>query len=50
MRARYYDPSTGRFISKDPIEGPLINPLTQNGYSFANGDPIGLRTLSIKIH
>jgi len=40
MRARYYDPSTGRFISKDPVEGILINPQTQNPYAYAGNDPI----------
>ena len=42
MRARYYDPGIGRFISRDPIEGDLMNPQTQNGYNFANGDSINL--------
>jgi RHS repeat-associated protein len=40
MRARYYDPGIGRFISRDPIEGDLMNPQTQNGYNFTNGDPV----------
>jgi len=40
MRARYYDPSTGRFISRDPVEGVLNNPQSQNGYSYAHNDPI----------
>jgi RHS repeat-associated protein len=40
MRARYYDPGIGRFISRDPIEGDLMNPQTQNGYNFASGDSI----------
>jgi hypothetical protein len=42
MRARYFDPSIGRFISRDPVEGDLMNPQTQNGYNFTNGDPINL--------
>lgn len=42
MRARYYDPSTGRFISKDPVEGIMGNPQSQNGYNYANDDPINL--------
>ena len=42
MRARYYDPGIGRFISRDPIEGDLMNPQSQNGYSFVHGDPINL--------
>ncbi len=42
MRARYYDPTTGTFTSKDPHEGDLNNPNSQNGYDYANGDPINL--------
>ena len=42
MRARYYDPATGRFISKDPVEGNLVSPQSQNGYNYANGNPINL--------
>ena len=43
LRARYYDPTTGRFISKDPIAGFLTDPQTQNGYSYASNDPVNLR-------
>jgi len=42
MRARYYDPTSGRFISKDPVEGMLDNPQSQNGYSYAHNDPVNL--------
>lgn len=42
MRARYYDPTTGRFVSKDPVEGYLSNPQTTNGYSYVLNDPINL--------
>ena len=36
MRARYYDPTVGRFISEDPIglEGGI------NPYTFADGEPV----------
>jgi RHS repeat-associated protein len=39
MRARYYDPDLGRFLSEDPygIAGGL------NLYAYANNDPINLR-------
>jgi RHS repeat-associated protein len=39
MRARYYDPETGRFISEDPIgfEGGTVNL-----YEYVGNEPIGL--------
>jgi len=42
LRARYYDPAIGRFISKDPIKGKLSNPLSQNPYQYAYNNPINL--------
>ncbi|HET8574614.1 MAG TPA: glycosyl hydrolase family 18 protein [Candidatus Paceibacterota bacterium] len=42
LRARSYDPTTGRFISRDPLSGTIENPATQNGYDYAEGDPINL--------
>ena len=35
LRARYYDPTTGQFLSVDPL-----NALTQQPYSYANDNPI----------
>jgi RHS repeat-associated protein len=41
LRARHYDPSTGRFTSIDPVMvGQLEQPLTFNRYLYANADPI----------
>lgn len=40
MRARFYEPSTGRFLSKDPIEGTLQQPTSLYRYNYANGNPI----------
>lgn len=40
LRARYYDPKTGRFISRDPVKGPLAQPQTLNPYSYAINNPI----------
>ncbi len=40
LRARYYDPSTGRFISRDPVRGVQTNPLTQNPYIYAGDNPM----------
>ena len=40
LRARYYDPSIGRFISKDRIEGDFSNPMGLNQYAYCVGNPI----------
>lgn len=42
LRARYYDPETGRFISRDPVKGTLDIPQTLNPYSYAINNPINL--------
>jgi len=42
LRARYYDPLIGRFISKDPVKGSLTNPQTQNPYAYSLNNPINL--------
>jgi RHS repeat-associated protein len=42
MRARFYDPTIGRFISRDPFEGTLNNPQSQNGFAFAYNNPLNL--------
>ncbi len=40
LRARYYDPTLGRFASQDPLGGTLDSLAGQNGYNYANGDPV----------
>jgi len=40
LRARYYNPQTGRFMSRDPEDGKPRNPATLHKYLYANGDPI----------
>ena len=40
QRARYYEPSTGRFLSEDTYTGEADNPATFNLYAFCNGDPV----------
>ena len=42
LRARYYDPTLGRFISKDPIKGKLTLPQTQNPYAYSLNNPVNL--------
>lgn len=44
MRARYYDPNTGRFIQQDPLAGILHNTLTvTNRYTYAANNPINFK-------
>jgi len=43
LRARYYNPATGRFVSRDPEEGDSSNPATLHKYLYANGDPVNLK-------
>ena len=51
LRARYYDPSNGRFVSMDPFAGRIHDPLSLHKYEYAhlnpvmNSDPSGLETL-----
>nr|WP_245339154.1 RHS repeat-associated core domain-containing protein [Paenibacillus shirakamiensis] len=40
LRARYYDPSAGRFISKDTYQGDVSNPLSQNLYTYVENAPL----------
>jgi RHS repeat-associated protein len=40
LRARYYDPSTGRFISKDPFGGFDDSPQSQNPFAYALNNPV----------
>ena len=40
MRARYYDPAAGRFISEDTNKGQIDNPLTLNRYNYVHNNPL----------
>jgi RHS repeat-associated protein len=40
LRARYYNPATGRFLSRDPLEGNAHDPETLHKYLYAGGDPV----------
>jgi RHS repeat-associated protein len=40
LRARYYNPNTGRFMSRDPERGNRKDPASLHKYLYANGDPI----------
>jgi RHS repeat-associated protein len=52
LRARYYEPGTGRFLTRDSYLGNVMNPSTLNRYDYTgnnsvmNIDPSGHRIIS----
>nr|WP_240903751.1 S8 family serine peptidase [Chengkuizengella sediminis] len=40
LRARYYDPTMGRFITEDTYEGTINNPLSLNLYTYVSNNPL----------
>jgi RHS repeat-associated protein len=40
LRARWYDPSMGRFINEDTYEGDITNPLSLNLYTYVHNNPL----------
>ncbi|WP_336864602.1 DNRLRE domain-containing protein [Peribacillus frigoritolerans] len=42
LQQRYYNPDIGRFLTLDPVLGDKENPITQNGYAYADNDPVNL--------
>ncbi|WCT56200.1 RHS repeat-associated core domain-containing protein [Paenibacillus kyungheensis] len=40
LKARYYDPSQGRFLNEDSVEGQIDNPLSLNIYTYVNNNPL----------
>ncbi len=40
LRARWYDPSVGRFMNEDTYEGDITNPLTLNLYTYVGNNPL----------
>ena len=43
LRARYYDPRTGTFLSRDPLAPALDDPLTFNRYQYVGRNPVNRR-------
>jgi RHS repeat-associated protein len=39
LRARHYDASLGRFMSRDPFAGFVASPLSLNRYSYVENNP-----------
>src|SRR5262249_8135235 len=42
-RARYYDPSLGRYLTPDPVSGQLTNPNSLHPYLYAYNNPLKFR-------
>ena len=40
LQARYYNPANGSFLALDPHPGDADEPLSQNGYTYANNNPV----------
>jgi RHS repeat-associated protein len=40
LRARYYNPEIGRFITADPVEGNIYEPISLHKYLYAGLDPV----------
>jgi RHS repeat-associated protein len=43
LRARYYNPITGRFLTRDPQAGRIGKPATSHKYLYAAADPVNRR-------
>jgi RHS repeat-associated protein len=42
LRARYYDPQVGRFLTRDPVAGSRGKPKSLNRYSYVGNNPTTL--------
>ncbi|MEO8847631.1 MAG: RHS repeat-associated core domain-containing protein, partial [Casimicrobiaceae bacterium] len=40
LRARYYDPRTGVFLTRDPAEGNPFDPVSMHPYLYASANPV----------
>ncbi len=43
LRARYYAPTDGRFLSRDTWEGDVNHPLSMNRWLYVEGNPVNYR-------
>jgi RHS repeat-associated protein len=42
LRARYYAPGVGRFVSRDPTQGDILHPITLHLYVYVENNPVNL--------
>jgi RHS repeat-associated protein len=42
LRNRYYNPNLGTFISQDPYEGSMNNPMSLNRYAYVQNNPVNM--------
>jgi RHS repeat-associated protein len=42
LRARYYDPTTGRFLSRDPLPACIYDPASHHPYAYAAENPASI--------
>jgi RHS repeat-associated protein len=42
LRARWYEPATGRMLGRDPLPGTLRDPQTQHAYAYARNNPVSV--------
>jgi RHS repeat-associated protein len=42
LRARYYNPSAGRMVGRDPIMGSLTQPMSRHSYLYGFNNPVNL--------
>jgi RHS repeat-associated protein len=40
LRARYYDPASARFLTRDSFRGWFANPQSQNPYAYVTNNPV----------
>jgi RHS repeat-associated protein len=49
LRARYYAQTTGRFLTTDPEQGSIFDPVSLHRYLYANADPVNKRDPSGRV-
>lgn len=42
LRARWYDPDTGRMLGRDPLPGRVADPVSQHPYVYARNNPVSV--------